>query len=300
VLQIVKRATAVDRDERFATALEMQTAIEQALAQKGWFVGPRDLADFMSEHFGESRRAEQVRLQQALRETASFDAMMNCSVITPWANVLPIEPTRQPLLTDAQTASARFRSRTRWAVLAASLVCLGFAGAWTLRRPAASPAVETEEPSPKTISLEIDARPLGAELFLDGTLVGRDHFAAQRSVSDKRLTLEVRAPGYLSERRTLSLRNDTTLQIALAQDPAAATPAAAASVSAGDAKLQASPVLAGRPARSRSVAGRHASPRDTPSTAAPKPAPLARRSAKCNPPFVYSADGVKTYKPECF
>src|SRR5512133_2836539 len=42
VLEIVKRATNLDRKNRFGTAQEMRAAIDRVLAQEGWMVQPRE------------------------------------------------------------------------------------------------------------------------------------------------------------------------------------------------------------------------------------------------------------------
>ncbi|HYQ17884.1 MAG TPA: serine/threonine-protein kinase, partial [Polyangiaceae bacterium] len=78
LLEIVKRATQVERDARFADAREMQVAIEQALAAQNRLVQPRELADFMAQHFGDARREQEAEIKAALRAPAGADLMMNC------------------------------------------------------------------------------------------------------------------------------------------------------------------------------------------------------------------------------
>ncbi len=122
VLEIVKRATAVERDERFRNAQEMQIAIEQALAHLGSSTGPRELADFMRDHFGASRRAERRRLQAALRESPAPGEVMHCSPLTLWATALPIEE----LAPSPGTAVSRaFGRRKLVLAVAAGLALVG-------------------------------------------------------------------------------------------------------------------------------------------------------------------------------
>ncbi|MET0791123.1 MAG: hypothetical protein ABW061_06335, partial [Polyangiaceae bacterium] len=292
VLEIVTRATAVEPDERFATATEMQNAIERVLAQPGWSVSGRELADFMLEHFGASRREERIRLQTALRESPSSGDVMHCSPLTPWATVLAIEPSAQKTRRQPLLSRAFGRSKMAWPVWAGvAIVVLGLGGAWTAGRSTrATQGVGSDSAAlaPKTVTLEVDARPSGAEVFLDGVSVAKDHFVGSRPLTDKKLDLEVRAAGYLTEHRTLSLSKDTTLQIALAPDPALAV-AAPAPIDANVIELDSAAPTA---PRTRS---------NNPSRAATKPAALAgNRSAQCTPPYVFGPDGVKTFKPQCF
>jgi hypothetical protein len=116
---------------------------------------------------------------------------------------------------------------------------------------------------------------------LDGKRLGTDHFSGPQPALDRKVSLEVRAAGRVTERKEIVLTRDMSLQIVLAPDPA--LPAASA------------PVV----------------PAPEPSTPTSRPRPATRvtsklanasgtRARKCNPPYVFAADGVKTYKPECF
>src|SRR4051812_11666369 len=67
ILRLVQRATDVDPDKRFASALEMRAAIEEASAKEGLLTRPHELALFMASHFGETRQEEQSQIKAALR-----------------------------------------------------------------------------------------------------------------------------------------------------------------------------------------------------------------------------------------
>jgi hypothetical protein len=162
------------------------------------------------------------------------------------------------------------------------LATLVLVGTVALRQaPLSSASVHTTA-QPKTINFEVQALPADAQILLDGKLLGTGHIEGSQPAADRKVSLEVRASGHLTERKVITLTRDMSVQIVLAPEPAAAasvTAPAAADSSAANAPLpgQASPRAASKPA---------SAPRN--------------RSAKCNPPYVFAADGVKTYKPECF
>ena len=138
-------------------------------------------------------------------------------------------------------------------------------------------AARAVEPAkPKSVTFEVQALPLSAQILLDGRLLGTHHYLGPQASRGGKVTLEVRADGHLSERKELLLDRDMSLQIVLAPDPALASVNQGLAV-AGDASAS--------------------NPPAAPQTVARV---MKKPSGKCNPPYVFAADGVKTYKPECF
>lgn len=290
ILRIVERSVAIEPENRFDNALEMLAAIEDASAKEGLLTRSHELAAFMAEHFGEARQEEQLQIKAALRGELDSGALEPTGARQ---RFFPANPsgesarvTAEPMELQELQNSRTFRVQRRgWGLAAgvAALAALTLVGAWALRAPP-PPAASAVEPSPpKAIMFEVQALPKGAEILLDGKLLGTDHFSGPQPLVDRKVALEVRASGHLSERKEVVLTRDMSLQIVLAPDPAltAASPSAAAAVdsSAANSRLH------------------------TPGTARAtnKPATVAgNRSAKCNPPYVFASDGVKTYKPECF
>src|SRR6478752_1360809 len=67
IVRIVQQATAIDPEHRFANALDMLLAIEEASAKEGLVTHSHELAAFMTAHFGEARQEEQLQIKAALR-----------------------------------------------------------------------------------------------------------------------------------------------------------------------------------------------------------------------------------------
>jgi len=285
IVEVVKRATAIEPENRFANALEMLAALEAASAKDFLHARPDELASFMATHFGEAREEEQRQIKAALRGEMGSEAL---ELSDSRQRVIPVsslgdsarmsdEPVELQELESSRTFPVRHRGR-KLAAAVAALAALGVVGTWALRAPAPAPApVSLAQPAPpKTVLFEVQALPAGAEIVLDGKLLGTNHFAGPQPLVDRKVSLEVRASGHLTERKELVLTRDMSLQIVLAPDPALALVTAPA-VPAADSAAP-SPRLAAH------NAGRG----------------VKKLSGKCNPPYVFAADGVKTYKPECF
>ncbi|HEY3595481.1 MAG TPA: hypothetical protein VGL13_16450, partial [Polyangiaceae bacterium] len=131
--------------------------------------------------------------------------------------------------------------------------------------------------------------------YLDGARVGQDQYRSSGAPTERKATLEARAPGYVSERREVALDEDVTLKLVLQPDPVetseiANTAASADHKASGDTKME--PDLPKSAGASAHVTPRPVKPRDKSRTTTPSPS--------CNPPYTLGSDGVKTYKPECF
>ncbi|HET9931179.1 MAG TPA: serine/threonine-protein kinase [Polyangiaceae bacterium] len=301
IVQVAERAMEIDCARRFATAKDMQAALDRALTDLGWFVRPRELADFMARHFGASRAEQEQKIKQALLqasespppadglEAASLPALeiepsafgTVAPLGSPEARVESAPPTQGAL--DASATHLRRRNVRRSVATAALIACFALALlGLTRNRPSAAPVVSTRSAT-TTVSLQVDALPHGAQIYLDGALLGSDHFAGSQPVRDHKAVLEVSAPGHLSERKEISLRKDIDLQIVLRPDPAAnsETVKPDSTMPAPD--------------------GSSASPRTrTRNGGRPSSKSSGNGSAKCTPPYTLGPDGIKTYKPECF
>jgi eukaryotic-like serine/threonine-protein kinase len=294
VCEIVQRATELERERRFATALEMQVALERALAAERWLVQPRELAEFMALHFGERRRSQELKVRDALRAPRDLESLPSrtSELRLRSKTAQPSDPPEGTWPCSEWAVSRGLRARWHYGALFA-MFGLALAGAWGLRQRTQAGGRATPRAAPSTVTLEVEALPRGAEILLDGRLVGRDHFAGPEPLTGRAVVLEVRAARSLTERRELTLSKDISLQFALQPEPTVAKPGAATKLGAvepgADTKLPSVNSAAAR-APSRNV-----------SSAARKPvSPSANSSRNCSPPYVFGADGVKTYKPECF
>ena len=288
IVQLVQRATDVDREKRFTNALEMRAAIEEASAKEGLLTRPHELALFMASHFGETRREEQLQIKAALRGELDSGALEPSRHRLIAANLSgdSARMSDEPMELQELQSSRTFRVHPRGplvAAIAAVLAALVLVGTWTVVRSPATATSVIEPPKPKTVMLEVQALPAGAEILLDGRLLGTDHFSGPQLAADRKASLEVRAAGRVTERKELLLTRDMSLQIVLAIDPALPV----ASAPAPPAVDSSAPNTRLRPQGASRVTNRPANV-------------SGNRSAKCNPPYVFAADGVKTYKPECF
>src|SRR5690606_39167698 len=99
--RIVERAIAIDKTQRYATALEMQSELEQALVQREGYVQARELREFMATHFGDRRQYQQHAIERALRSPATtVSGVMEC--VTPPAVELESSSVRSDFPDDVR------------------------------------------------------------------------------------------------------------------------------------------------------------------------------------------------------
>jgi serine/threonine-protein kinase len=278
VLTIVRRATAFDRGERYATAQEMQSAIDQVLVQEGWHVGPSELADFMSTYLGEERGARDNRVRSSLRALRVAKSSPELSSKT--RIIRGLEKPKDSLEPSVGVFELAFvrspwkgkRSRIGAAVLFGLLVFMGTRLVW---RPSRDVRPVTASATERTVTLELDVFPATAEMRLGDKLLGKGHFVGRVPLSNVATLLVVSAPGYLSRRKELTLLKDLSLQVVLDADPATTEPMVSGS----------------------SETARRRDPQELKRR---KASVGTRASRQCNPPYRFGADGIKVYKPECF
>ena len=282
IVRVVERATAIEPEKRFCNALEMLAAIEEASAKEGLLTRPHELAAFMAAHFGEARKQEQQQIKSALRGEVSSGALefTEARQLSAPSALLgdSARMTAEPMELQELRSSRTFRVQRRGglALGVGLLAALTLLGSWALLRSPAASAGATQPMPSKVIMFEVQALPAGAEILLDGKLLGTNHVSGSQPLIGRKVALEVRASGHLSERKELLLTRDISLQIVLAPDPALAASNAAVTAAADPSATNQRTTL---PAATRVT---------------------KKPSGKCNPPYVFAADGVKTYKPECF
>jgi serine/threonine-protein kinase len=293
LVQVVARAISVDKEQRYATALEMLTALECVLAEARWVVQQRELAEFMQHHFGQKRHEDDLKIKSALRALREPNLK---SGFTPQACVVPITKARESLkptvrFSSLAAASAPKRSTRHrsWALLIGAFVTL--AAALTVRHQLVSVQPSATQPRPSTVTLEVEAHPVGAEISLNGKSLARGHFVGEFPRTDARALIEVSAPGHLKQTREIALRKDLALQIVLEADrvtSASTTPTASANPPALSAPTSRKAVVTANQVRATAKAAHTGS------------ATRPEVSRNCKPPYTLGPDGVKTYKPECF
>jgi len=226
---VVLKALAKDRNERFATAQDLQMALEHFLVGSGQQVTEGDVARLLLERLGTeiSARKEEIRRRSAALESGASAT----------------SSAAERLETEAGTVSeAPPPARTSWAVrLIAAAVFLAVAGGSILVlrsrppeqpldvRPAATgtnvgPSGTATHPAstgdgataPRAETrLTVVAQPPVARIELDGREVGSGEYRGMHPLSADLHHLAVSAPGYETQSRELDFLESRSLEIAL-------------------------------------------------------------------------------------
>jgi hypothetical protein len=217
--RVVLRALERDPDRRFATAQEMQQALESFIKRASDSpLLTAQVGELMSRVF-----ADRMRRKQALLANPA---------------AAPDGGVPEVYLFGSAVRPAKRRARAL-GLVAAVAVLAAVLGWWGLR-PA--PPVETPAPpavevppvrsierraadrpprQPHWVTLSISAEPAQAEIVIAGVAMGNP-VRVKRAASDSRVPVVVSAPGFLSERFEADLARDGRWQIALR--PAVAKP----------------------------------------------------------------------------
>jgi serine/threonine-protein kinase len=115
--------------------------------------------------------------------------------------------------------------RRRWLAAVAGLGALSCVAAWIVQgsselRSATAARAQGPSAAPRSVSLRIGAYPGEATITLDSEPLPRNPYEGQRSADLGPHTLEVSAPGYLTQRYELLLERDLDVQLALLPAPA--------------------------------------------------------------------------------
>ncbi len=151
---VVERAIAPKREDRYASALDLQMALEECMVELGGFVQQREVASFMEAEFGEWRRERQRTVDAEVRKPAMA-----------LAEVLDISPAEEASLESESLQHGHVRSsihglerERRFVVPALGLLLVGLAAAFLLFArakeraaqplppPAAAPLVAPDAP----------------------------------------------------------------------------------------------------------------------------------------------------------
>lgn len=258
LLDIVQRALAREREDRYPTAAAMREDLDRFLQKRGERMDASEIGKRLAQLFANERAEIQATIDRCLRglskseETTARglgdDALLeDIPMLTaPGAGSASGQRTQSPL---ARSASGRIAPRKRslwlWATLGVGVVAAGGFTMWRSRadeREAPSPAAEaptaTAEPSaapadvkaPASLKLRIAATPPEAEIFLDGARLPSNPHDAKFARDGLSHRLRVTADGYVEQSRMLVFDQDIDVKIELeAKDAGAPTarPAAA-------------------------------------------------------------------------
>ena len=265
---IINKAVAPSREERYATAADLRAAIEGYLETMPGRPHPRELGRLVSQHFEEDRAHLRARLDEELRANpAGRTGVPRLIVAEPvveegTANISAGGQTVRHANHNSGTGSSlrgiasspgpRPIGRHRVVAAVAAVVALAAIAAITLAlwrsRPviapeptalaiaASAPAVVLAPPAlavPKRVALRVRASPSQARIFLDGSPLDGNPFAGVLPADAAPHELRIEAPRHLARRQTISLEQDSTLEVTLVADPEAASARASAPAAKG-------------------------------------------------------------------
>jgi serine/threonine protein kinase len=286
--RIIEKALARDRDDRYATALELQADLEKLCDKLGSQVRQKEIGMLVAELFSE-QRAELRRVVEAqLKLLESNEGSLSGVPVIAVADVTSKSGAEVPAASSAPAARS---SRVFWPIivglaLVAGAVYVGLGRLVPPPQPAtnvANPAPAPVQPAgPSRATVRFSVSPPGATLFLDGTELPPGTASKVLPADGSTHSLRAEAKGHAPRSLEFSANGDLTVDISLTP---IAQPPATADAKTGPVR---GPVRGGRPIVSRPV-----------TTAAPAASPAAPPKADCSSPFFLDADGIKRVRPEC-
>jgi eukaryotic-like serine/threonine-protein kinase len=282
--QIVMKALATDKDQRYSTALELQEDLERYCEQIGAANRPRELSRFVSSLFADTRAELKARVEHELSVlgTQLADPVVNELTRSAANDVaeahLPVSSTQTISASSVGMAplhGAKPKPK-RWVLGVAGLALALGAYAFVSRSPhgpsgaasaSASPATHEPESSSKlaVVKIELRASPTGARVFLDGELVEGNPALRVLPTDGKVHELRAELAGHQTASAQFTATRDDVVELRLDALKAATS---------------------------------------AKSTAPPRPAQQATKKASatkpnCTQPFFVDSDGIKKVKPGC-
>jgi len=293
--RIVMKALALDPNDRYPTALEMQHDLERYAESTGLVVKQKEIAQYVSTLFGDTRTNLKLLIERQLslvtvEESFSTPISGNTSQVR---NAPGHDPpsTLRPSLVPTRLASTRKKGLGGLFVVGGILGLLAVGVVYFLRQStqpvrapaAASPATPAKAPSaaapaPTQATIRFSASPTDAELFLDDRKLPSNPTSEVLPVDGTVHRLRAEAKGYASEVVELSPTHDDSVALEL-------TPISAPAPSK---RVSTRPFVG---------AGKRLPPAPTPASAAP--APEVPKKPACDQPFFIGSDGIKKIRPEC-
>ncbi len=266
---VAARAMAPNPDDRFATAAEMQAALESAMESTGLRAGVREVGALCTEAFATER--ERIRAiierQVALASASATGELAAVSLPGVREESVSMPPPSLPSATPPEmdgagggpasftvTRKDELRPRRVWALAGGGVVLAGILGAVVVlamrdtSTPAATRAAgpvpspppapaSASAPAPATIDLHVSAAPAAARITLDGTPVSSNPFHVTLKRDDSLHRVSASAPGFVTEDRMVAFDKDVSLDLSLQRaavhgPPVAPPPVAAPSASA--------------------------------------------------------------------
>ncbi len=271
LVAICEKATQFDRDARYATAAEMQAAIEFALESLTTRGASRDIGRVVTEAFAETRTATKRIIEEQLAKTHRDE--------TPASGPLPVLLLGDGAL-SASGPTRRRRPGVLWIATAAGVALAvlvlalvdGRRGAGQDERvpaiasvvpppslPPSAPNPSTGEPTRARVEVRVRAVPESAALYFDDQRLESNPATVSRPADGTLHSVRADAKGYLP--RTIQIVVDKGADLVLTLDRAP-------------------------------TSGSRAAPRPAQTDESPK-------QPDCSPPFYIDNRGIKMFKPGC-
>ena len=251
---ICDKAMAFDPAARFATAAEMQAAIEARMEALGMRASDADVAKLVSETFAEERKGLRVLVDRQLSlpartvtDTSAVARLPMVQTDDPGPTSLPSSSSNPSHNATLQSSSPILGTGTSMAVShdfrkprrtmlfvgsGAAAILIGVVAIAALASHGASSAAARPSatasavPPPSTaakpaaaatasVDIAIDVTPARASVSIDGKLLGQGPFHGAFTKDGSPHEIVVSADGYTAESRSVTLDRDTRLEISL-------------------------------------------------------------------------------------
>jgi serine/threonine-protein kinase len=251
---IILKATSHERRDRYATAAELQVALEAFIATSGERLQQRELSLLISHHFARERAKIKAVIEEQLRvipsaalalpvildestgagdDAAAEELRAAGESSSLGANSLRTRPTAptsphaaaakaSPRITAGRLGGAAFVGA---ALLAASGLSLRWgptkveaAGA-PAAVPSRSDVAPLAAPRSTTVQLRISATPADARLFLDDALLAGNPWKGELARDELNHRIRIEAPGFIDRVEAVTLDDDRAFTIVLIAEP---------------------------------------------------------------------------------
>jgi hypothetical protein len=299
------KALAVDPNQRYQTALELQQDLE-TYCEGLEPAKQKDIARHVATLFADKRAEIKALVERQLAlvgtEETSASGSRGIPVLTTDVKTSTgTRPSFAPTKMGEQLKTGG--SSKTWLVVVPLL--LGAAGIYFWRESHAQPPVETHPsatppvarapeaaPAPTNATIEFKVTPGEAKLFLDDDPLPSNPTSKVLKIDGRIHRLRATADGFNAATAEFTATRDTTINLDLTPT---ATPAMTIS-NDDDGKNRGRGFVRGGVGRVRP--GVPGTPATTPE-AAPAPPPPTPKVANCDSPFFVDKDGIKKMRPEC-
>jgi eukaryotic-like serine/threonine-protein kinase len=262
--KIVMKALALRREDRYATATDLATAIEELLDAMGDKYSLREVGKLVTKHFEENRTKIKQIVETQLKAAKSLvttefqsinlphldgtstsgpmsvdrtgqrDAMTRSEVSSPRNAATTSSPSSLTAQTAAATNTGPQAAAPPKRGFVGALVLIGVAaigaGVWFMTRNQNQQQVNatqpTATPSPTQVELTVNVTPAEAKLFLDGKELPSNPYVGKFPRDDGTHIIKAEANGFATRSRDVTFDKDRTIEMALEHQssPMATTP----------------------------------------------------------------------------